>query len=86
MYFVYVLLSLKDEKFYTGYTNDLKRRLLEHNQGENFSTKHRRPFKAVYYECCVEEKDAIAREKYLKTGMGKKYLKNRLKYFLDKLR
>jgi len=50
MFYVYVLLSLKDGKFYIGYTEDLKRRLKEHNSGKNISTKSRLPLKLIYYE------------------------------------
>jgi len=81
MYYIYVLKSLKDSKWYTGYTDDLQKRILEHNKGHNFSTKDRRPFKLIYYEASLNEKDAKAREKYLKSGMGKKYIRNRLKFF-----
>jgi len=45
MYYVYVLLSLKDKKFYIGFTNDLKRRLKEHNSGNNISTKSKASFR-----------------------------------------
>ena len=85
MYYVYTFLSLKDNNLYTGFTDNLKRRIEEHNRGEEPSTKHRRPFKLIYYEVCIDKKDAIARERYLKTGMGKKYLRNRLKYYLSSL-
>ena len=78
-YFVYILQSIKDNKFYTGYTNDLKRRFEEHNAGIVLSTKHRIPLKLVYFEGCLDKNDAYRREKYLKTGMGKRFLKNRLK-------
>lgn len=81
MFYVYLLKSVKDDNWYTGYTEDLQKRILEHNQGKNFSTKNRGPFKLLYYEACMNEKDAKARERYLKTGMGRKYLKNRLKFF-----
>ncbi|MDP8314270.1 MAG: GIY-YIG nuclease family protein [Candidatus Celaenobacter antarcticus] len=81
-YYVYLLQSLKDDKWYTGYTSNLKKRLGEHNKGYIKSTKNRRPFELIYYESCLNEEDAIAREKYLKSGMGKRYLKNRLKRFL----
>jgi len=74
---------MKDKGFYTGSTGDLRRRLKEHNTGKVFSTKNRGPFKLIYYEACLNEQDARAREKYLKTGMGKRYLKNRLKHFLS---
>ena len=67
--------------WYTGYTNDLKKRILEHDTGRNFATKSRKPFELIYYEACLHRKDAEAREKYLKSGMGKRYIKNRLKLF-----
>ncbi|MCL4406292.1 MAG: GIY-YIG nuclease family protein [Patescibacteria group bacterium] len=81
--YVYVLRSLTDGKLYTGSTNNLKRRIGLHSKGLIYSTKHRRPFQLIYYECGVSEKDARAREKYLKSGRGKRYLKARLKYFLN---
>jgi len=82
-YYVYVLQSLKDHNWYTGYTNNLKKRFKQHNEGKNISTKNRRPFKLIYYEGCLNEEDAKAREKYLKSGMGKRYIKNRLKRYLN---
>ena len=83
MFYVYLLKSLKDDKWYTGYTNNLQKRILEHNNKKNFSTQSRGPFRLIYFEGCINEKDAKAREKYLKTGMGKRYLKNRLKFFFE---
>lgn len=83
MFYVYLIKSDKDGKWYTGYTRDLQKRILEHNQGKNFATKTRAPFKLIYYEAGLNEKDAKVRERYLKTGMGKKYLKNRLKFSFD---
>jgi len=80
MYFVYVLLSKKDGLFYTGFTNNLTRRVLEHNQGLQISTKYRLPVELVYYEWCLDKSDAIDREKYLKSGAGKRYIRNRLKH------
>ena len=74
---------MKDGKFYTGYTIDLRRRFNEHNSNRVFSTKGRGPFRLIYYEACINEDDAKGREKYLKSGMGKRYLKNRLKRFLS---
>ena len=78
MYYNYVLQSLKDRDFYTGCTNDLKRRFAEHNNGLVESTKSRIPFKLVYYEACLSKQGAFKREKYLKTAWGKRYIKNRL--------
>lgn len=77
--YVYVLLSQKDGKFYTGCINDLRARFNQHQSGEVLSTKDRGPFELVYYEACTDKSDAYARERYLKTGMGKRYVKNRLK-------
>jgi len=83
MIYTYVLESKKDGKWYTGFTHDLRERFKQHNNGKVFSTKGRGPFKIIYYEACNNEKDATMREKYLKTGMGKRYLKNRLKRSLS---
>jgi putative endonuclease len=77
MYFyVYVLLSDKDSNFYTGYTNSLFKRLDLHNAGKVFSTKNRTPLQLIYFEGCLNQQDATRREKYLKSGNGKIYLKN----------
>lgn len=83
MFFTYILKSKKDKKMYTGYTNDLRKRFNQHNSSEVYSTKNRGPFNLIYYEACLNEQDAKSREKYLKTGMGKRYFKNRLKRFLS---
>ena len=83
MFYTYVLQSIKDNKWYTGTMNDLRKRFKEHNDGLSTSTKNRGPFILIYYEACRNQKDAFTREKYLKTGMGKRYLKNRLKRFLS---
>jgi len=82
MYYTYVLQSLKDMDFYTGYTQNLKLRFEQHKKGSVESTKDRRPFKLIYYEACLDQDDAIRREKHLKTYHGKMFLKNRLKSYL----
>ncbi len=84
MYYVYVLKSSKDNNYYIGYTGNLKRRLLEHNNGDNTSTRNRRPLNLIYYEGCLNKSDAMHREKYLKTTYGHRYLKNRLKNYNTK--
>jgi putative endonuclease len=78
MFYTYVLKSHKDKKLYTGYCFDLKRRVVEHNKGVVTATRGRRPLELVYYEACLKEKKAIEREKYFKTGFGRRYLKNRI--------
>ncbi len=82
MFYTYVLQSKKDGKFYTGYTNDLRKRFKEHTGGQSTYTRSRGPFTLVYYEACVEEDDAKTREKYMKSGRGKSFIKARLKRFL----
>ena len=78
MFYTYVLRSKKDSKLYIGFTPDLKRRLREHNEGKVISTEKRRPMELVYYEACLDEKKAVKREKYFKTGFGRRYLKDRV--------
>ncbi|MBI2593915.1 GIY-YIG nuclease family protein [Candidatus Daviesbacteria bacterium] len=82
MYYTYVIESQKSGYKYTGSTNDLRKRFNQHNQGQSTWTSSRGPWKLIYYEACLNEEDAKSREKYLKSGMGKRYLKNRLKRFL----
>lgn len=81
-YYVYVLKSMKDGKFYTGYTKNLKLRLEQHNSGQVTSTANRQPLELIYFEGCLNQKDATHREKYLKTHFGKMFIKNRLKSYL----
>lgn len=78
MFYTYVIKSKKDGNIYTGYTNDLRKRLTQHNTGKSTYTKGRGPFVIIYYEACLLEEKARSRELFLKTGMGKRYLKNRL--------
>jgi putative endonuclease len=78
MYYVYVLISHKDSKLYTGYTQDLKQRMDYHHKGRVSSTRHRRPLELIYYEGCLKREDATKREKYLKSYKGKMFLRNRL--------
>lgn len=70
-----------EEDVYIGYTSDLKKRLKEPNQGLNFSTKSKKPWKLIYYEDCLQIDDAKRREKYLKTTQGRRMVKLRLKEY-----
>jgi len=79
MYFyTYVLRSKKDGKLYIGQTEDLKSRVEEHNNGLVTATRPRIPLKLVYYEACLNKDKAIKREKYFKTGFGRRYLSSRI--------
>lgn len=81
-HYVYVLYCKQDKELYIGYTQDLKRRIQEHNAKRNFSTKSRTPFILIYTEACLNEEDAKRRENYLKTTQGRRFLKLRLRKFL----
>lgn len=86
MFYTYVLRSKKDRKFYTGFTNNLKERYKLHKLGKVISTKHRGELELIYFESCLIEIDAIRREKYLKSGLGKRFLKSRLKFWYKTLK
>ena len=73
---------MKDMGFYVGFTKNLKLRFEQHKKGVVESTKNRRPVKLIYYEACLDQNDAIRREKYLKTYNGKVFIKRRLKSYL----
>ena len=81
-WYVYVLRSLTDHRFYVGLTNDLPARLKTHNSGLVASTKKRTPFELVYWEGCLNASDAAQREKYLKSAWGKRYIKGRIRRYL----
>lgn len=74
----YVLLSERDGKFYIGSTGNLRERLEKHNSGGVRSTAYRHPLRLIYYEACSSLQDAYRRERYLKSGRGGRYLKQRL--------
>lgn len=78
MFYTYILKSNKDGKLYVGWTNNLTKRFIDHQKGLVESTKKRLPVELVYYEACLNKEAAIKREKQLKTGFGRRYLKNRL--------
>ena len=79
MYYVYVLQSLKDKKLYYGMTTDLEKRVKQHNKGKVKSTRSRRPLKIIYFEEAENRKKARSKEKYFKSGFGRKYIKNKIK-------
>ena len=83
MWYVYVLQN-KEGHWYIGSTKDLQKRILRHNSGKNKSTKYGFPWRIIYCEIGLNKYDVRAREKYLKSGMGRRYLKNRLKFFFAK--
>lgn len=82
--YVYVLISDRDGQFYVGKTNDLRRRLGEHQSGRNVSTAKRLPVRLVFYEAYLSEFDAGRRERYFKTSKGKTTLRAMLSSYLSK--
>lgn len=76
IYYVYVLRSEKDDNIYIGITDNLKRRLQQHNAGKNFSTKYRIPFKLIHKEEYENRIKTREREKFLKSGCGREWIKD----------
>ena len=85
MYYVYVLYDGTKNKFYIGSTNNLDRRRKEHNLGKTHTTSRMKEKNLVYYEASLSKTDALRREKQLKTGFGRGYLRNRIKNYISTL-
>jgi putative endonuclease len=82
-YYVYVLRSIRDGQLYIGFSSDINQRLKQHNHGHTLSTRNRRPLRLIYIECFSVKSDALAREKYFKSGYGHKQLQEILKRTLS---
>ena len=74
MFYVYIIQNEKRE-LYKGYTEDLKRRIIEHNNGRTKTTRKSKQWKLIYSETYNERDEAIQREKYFKTSAGRRFLK-----------
>ena len=83
MYYVYVLKSINFERKYVGFTSNFKNRLEQHNSGKTKSTRPYKPWKILFYEEFDDKIDAIKREKYLKSGVGREYIKTRLRSSIE---
>ena len=83
MFYVYVLRSECDAGLYIGYTHNLKHRLRQHNSGESKATSSRCPFELIYYEAYMIREDAEGRERFLKSGGGRKFLDRQLKHYFS---
>lgn len=83
MYYVYFL-RLANGDIYTGFSDDLKRRIPEHKNGKVKSTKRYLPCLLIGYEAYLEKKDALRREKFLKTTEGKRFFNKQFKEILSK--
>ncbi|ETB64006.1 TPA: excinuclease ABC subunit C [Candidatus Nomurabacteria bacterium] len=80
-YFVYILLSKKDNKLYVGCSNDVSKRIKEHNSGKVFATKNRRPFVIIHTEEFENKTDAFNRERYLKSLWSARFKKKILEEY-----
>jgi putative endonuclease len=76
IYKVYILRSKRDNKRYVGFTNNLEKRIAEHNSGKVIATKNRRPPELIYFEGYENKFEAAKREKFFKSGKGREFLKN----------
>ena len=83
MHYVYVLRSARDGHLYTGYATDLRKRVAEHTAGKTRSTRNRRPLHVIYYEAYLLSSDAKARERFLKSGSGKRLIRKQLRHYLS---
>jgi len=85
MYYVYLLENQIDKSWYIGYTSDLRKRYQDHQNGYGCrTTSMKKNWKLIYYEAYIEKTDAVGREKFLKGGSGRKYLKKQLKIYLSR--
>lgn len=76
MWYVYIAQSQKDKQLYTGISQDPEKRIKKHNNGSTKSTRSRRPFVLIYTEKCLNRSEARKREKFLKSGFGREFIKS----------
>lgn len=84
MFYVYVLQSTADGGLYIGYSANLWKRFAQHAKRTALATSQRGPWKIIYYEAYVEQADALGRERYLKSGAGRRFLRTQLRHYLKK--
>ena len=82
MHYVYVLRSVRDGAFYIGYSANLRKRFEQHEKGASLATSYRGPWKLIYCEAYLNQSDALGRERYLKSGAGRRFLKAQLRNYL----
>ncbi|OGG79346.1 hypothetical protein A3J11_00330 [Candidatus Kaiserbacteria bacterium RIFCSPLOWO2_02_FULL_55_12] len=83
MYYVYVLQNAENKGWYIGYSANLKQRVERHNKGDGArTTSRKKDWKLIYYEAYLDKRDAKGRERFLKSGSGRRFLKKQLAHFL----
>ena len=84
MFYVYLLENQNDKSWYIGFTADLEKRVLEHQNGSGARiTRIKKDWELIYCEGYLNKDDAMGREKFLKSGSGRKYLKKQLLHYLN---
>ena len=84
MFFVYVLENQNDRSWYIGFSSNIEQRIIDHRNGSGArTTRIKKDWELIYYEAYVVRSDALGREKFLKSGSGRKYLKKQLKNYLN---
>ena len=78
MYYLYILKSKKNNRTYVGISDDVQRRIKEHNQGKSIYTSRNRPWKLIHTEECITREEARKREKYYKSGAGRRFIEKRI--------
>ena len=82
MYYVYVLENQSDRSLYIGFTADVEKRFRDHVEGKGGrTTRLKKNWKQIYYECYLSKEDALGREKFLKSGSGRKFVKKQLTHY-----
>ena len=80
VFYVYVLQSDSDAVLYSGVTTDRKQRRAQHQRGESFASSYRGPWTLIYYEAYLDREDAEGRERYLKSGSGRRFMRAQLRH------
>ncbi len=84
MYYVYVLENQDDKSLYIGFTENIERRVFEHqNSKGGRTTKLKKDWKLIYYESYLLREDALGREKFMKSGSGRKYIKKQMFHYFS---
>lgn len=84
MFFTYLLENQNDKSWYIGFTSDLKKRIKDHQNGRGGkTTKSKSGWKLIYFEFYLNKKDAVGREKFLKSGSGRNYIKKQIRNYLN---
>ncbi len=83
MHYVYIIQSESSGSWYIGYSTDPYSRLEKHNKNGNTSTSRKGPWKLIYFEAYLDKRDALGREKFLKSGAGWRFLKKQMRYYLE---